>query len=57
MLCGWRQREEYVIAFLREENRVLKARLGGQRLCLDDHERGASRNWAIAWDANCWHAS
>ena len=40
MLCGWLQREqEDVIAFLREENRVLKARLEGRRLRLDDHER------------------
>jgi hypothetical protein len=30
---------EDVIAFLREENRVLKARLEGRRLRLDDHER------------------
>jgi putative transposase len=40
MLCGLHQRDqENVIAFLREENRVLKARLGGRRLRLDDHER------------------
>jgi putative transposase len=40
ILCGWLQREqEDVIAFLREENRVLKARLDGQRLRLEDHER------------------
>ena len=40
VLCAWRQREhEDMIAFLLEENRVLKARLGGQRLRLDDHER------------------
>jgi putative transposase len=39
-LCGWRQREhEDTIAFLREENRLLKARLGGRRLRLDDQER------------------
>ena len=40
LLCGWLPREqEHVIAFLREENRVLKARLEGQRLRLEDHER------------------
>src|SRR5687768_18067832 len=40
MLCGWLRREqEDVIAFLREENRVLKARLEGRRLRLDDDER------------------
>jgi hypothetical protein len=39
-LCGWLQREqEAVIAFLREENQLLKARLEGRRLRLDDHER------------------
>jgi transposase InsO family protein len=40
MLCGWLQREqENVFAFLREENRVLKAQLEGRRLRLDDSER------------------
>lgn len=40
MLCGWVQREQQdAIAFLREENRVLKARLEGKRLRLDDSER------------------
>jgi transposase InsO family protein len=40
MLCGWLQRErEDALAYLREENRVLKARLEGRRLRLDDHER------------------
>ena len=40
MLCSWLQREqEDVIAFLREENRVLKAQLAGRRLRLDDSER------------------
>ena len=35
MLCGWLQREqEDVIAFLREENRVLKARLTRDTACI-----------------------
>ena len=39
-LGGWLQREQAdVIAFLREENRLLKARLAGQRLRFDDGER------------------
>jgi len=39
-LCGWlRHEQNNIIAFLREENRVLKARLEGQRLRLDDSER------------------
>ena len=45
-LGGWFHREQAdVIAFLREENRVLKARLTGQRLRFDDGERRLSRNW------------
>jgi hypothetical protein len=39
-LCSWILREqEEVIAFLREENRVLRAHLGGRRLQLSDEER------------------
>jgi putative transposase len=39
-ICGWLHREQAdLIAFLREENRVLKARLGNQRLRFDDDER------------------
>lgn len=39
-VCGWLHREQTdLIAFLQEENRVLKARLGGQRLRFDDNER------------------
>jgi transposase InsO family protein len=39
-LRGWLQREQAdVIAFLREENRILKARLAGQRLRFEDRER------------------
>jgi hypothetical protein len=38
--CGWLHREQTdLIAFLHEENRVLKARLRGQRLRFDDNER------------------
>jgi hypothetical protein len=40
LLCGWLQTEQQdVIAFLREENRVLRSRLAGQRLRLNDSER------------------
>jgi hypothetical protein len=39
-LGGWLHREQAdVIAFLREENRLLKARLAGRRLRFDDGER------------------
>jgi putative transposase len=39
-LVGWLEREQRdVIAFLREENRVLKAQLGRRRLRLDDEQR------------------
>jgi hypothetical protein len=45
ILCCWLQHEhENVIAFLREENRVLKAQLAGQRLRLDDLCLLKSRN-------------
>jgi hypothetical protein len=39
-LCRWILREQDdVIAFLREENRVLRAHLRGRRLPLSDEER------------------
>ena len=40
MVAGWLQRhQQQVIAYLQEENRVLKAQLGGRRLRLTDTER------------------
>ena len=40
MVAGWLQRhQQQVIAYLLEENRVLKAQLGGRRLRLTDTER------------------
>jgi transposase InsO family protein len=40
MLAGWIQRhQQQVITYLQEENRVLKAQLGGRRLHLTDTER------------------
>src|SRR6059036_2933931 len=40
MMAGWLQRhQQQVIAYLREENHVLKAQLGGRRLRLTDTER------------------
>jgi len=40
MVAGWRQRhQQQVISYLLEENRVLKAQLGGRRLRLTDTER------------------
>jgi transposase InsO family protein len=40
MIAGWLQRhQQQVIAYLQEENRVLKAQLGGRRLRLTDTER------------------
>lgn len=39
-VSAWLHREQTdLIAFLREENRVLKSRLGGRRLRFEDHER------------------
>ena len=41
-LIGWCHREQHeVIAYLREENRVLKAHLRNQRLRLTDDDRRA----------------
>jgi putative transposase len=40
MVAGWIQRhQQQVITYLQEENRILKAQLGGRRLCLTDTER------------------
>jgi putative transposase len=40
MLAGWLQRhQQQVITYLQEENRILKAHLGGRRLRLTDTER------------------
>jgi putative transposase len=40
MIAGWLQRhQQHVIAYLQEENRVLKAHLGAHRLRLTDTER------------------
>src|SRR5499425_375675 len=40
MVAGWLQRnQQQVITYLLEENRVLKAQLGGRRLRLTDTER------------------
>jgi putative transposase len=40
MVAGWVQRhQQQVITYLIEENRVLKAQLGGRRLRLSDTER------------------
>src|SRR5438093_9260026 len=40
MVAGWlQQHQQRVITYLQEENRVLKAHLGGRRLRLTDTER------------------
>ena len=40
MVVGWIQdHQQRVITYLREENRVLRAQLGGRRLCLTETER------------------
>ena len=50
-LAGWvNQRQQDVIDYLQEENRVLRAQLGGKRLRFsDDQRRGLAvraKNWA-----------
>lgn len=40
MFAGWVNRQQLdVIEYLKEENRILQARLGGQRICFTDAER------------------
>jgi hypothetical protein len=39
MVAGWLQRHQQVLTYLQEENRVLKAQVGGRRLRLTDTER------------------
>jgi hypothetical protein len=54
-LGGWLQREQaYVIAFLREENRILKGRLSWQSACVSTTaSTGASPNWDTGSVAGC----
>jgi hypothetical protein len=51
MLAGWLQRhQQQVITYLLEENRVLKAQLGGRRLSLADPvSQRKSSSWSSAW--------
>jgi len=54
VLAGWmNQRQQYVIEYLREENRVLREQLGERRLRFNDDQR---RRLAVrarrAWAAN-----
>jgi putative transposase len=52
MVAGWMQRhQQHVIAYLQEENRVLKAQLGQQRLRLTDTQR--RRLAALAHSLGC----
>jgi hypothetical protein len=45
IFAGWINRRQLaVIEYLREENRVLKERLGGRRLRFTDAERVVSNN-------------
>ena len=58
MLCGWLHREQDdVIAFLREENRVLKARLEGSDCVSMTASVDALPNWDIGLVAGCSHRS
>ena len=52
-LLGWLEREQRdVIAFLREENRALKAQLAGRRLRLTDAQRRRGVVWTTAESAD-----
>lgn len=53
-LLGWLEREQRdVIAFLREENRVLKTQLAGRRLRLTDPQRRRLAQLGSGSDARC----
>ena len=53
-LLGWLEREQRdVIAFLREENRVLKTQLAGRRLRLTDPQRRRLAQPGSGSDAPC----
>jgi len=48
MVAGWLQRhQQHVIAYLQEENRLLKAQLGGRPLRLTDTGADALLLWLI----------
>ena len=54
VVAGWLQRhQQQVITYLQEENRVLKAHLGGRRLHLTDTER--RRLAALAYPLRRWY--
>ena len=53
-VLGWLEAEQRdVIAFLREENRVLKAQLGRRRLRMDDDQRRRLAVLGNASDGRC----
>src|SRR5256714_7660817 len=56
MIAGWLQRhQQHVIAYLQEENRVLKAHLGGRRLRLTDTDRRRLAALAHPLGRKCLH--
>jgi hypothetical protein len=48
-LTGWLDRRERAVAYLIEENRLMRRQLGGRRLCLtdDDRRRLAARAYRV----------
>jgi hypothetical protein len=51
VLIGWLDRQEReALAYLIEENRVLRRQLGGQRLRLTDDDRRRLAVRAFGWD-------
>jgi hypothetical protein len=54
MIAGWLQRhQQHVIAYLLEENRILKAQLGNRRLRLSDTERRRHASLAHPLSRQC----
>jgi hypothetical protein len=55
MVAGWLQRhQQQVITYLQEENRALKAQLGGRRLRLTDTERPLGQNIGTPYFADVY---
>ncbi len=58
IVAGWMSREQQqVIEYLREENRVLREKLGKKRVLLKDDQRAGLRRRRRSWDAVGVHYS
>ena len=54
MLAGWINRhQQAVIAYQKEEIKVLREMLGGKRLRFTDEQRVVCRNWIVGYSSGC----